>query len=310
MKPVVFIHTNEQQMLGARLLEYSLKARSLRPDAFEVRILRVEETPQLYPHREGRRFLHSGYVRRWRNRDLQTHDPLRMRAPELMGYRGRALMLDPDIFANGDVNQLLTRDMGPHAILCRKRPNQRPSTAVMLLDCVRLKHWRWEQALEEVFAMRRDLLEWQHLADDAPETIGLLEDRWNDLDHLDADTKLLHNSRQITQPWKTGLPIDFDLDAWGAYPYRSGFHPGDLRARLRQRLHAPRLGERGLYQRHPDRKQEEFFFLLLGEALERRVISESFVTEQMRKGYLRADALEMVAGYAAAPARGAASIIK
>lgn len=295
MKPVVFIHTNDQQMVAAKLCEHSLRARSKRPDAFEVRMLRVEETPQLYPHREGRPFLHSGYVRTWRNRDLQTHDPLRMRAPQLMRYEGRALMLDPDVLAIGDVNDLLTRDMQHHAILCRARPNQRPSTAVMLLDCARLKHWRWEEALEEVFALRLDLLEWQHLAGDEPETIGALENEWNDLDHLDAHTKLLHLSRQITQPWKTGLPIDFDLDAWGAYPYRQGFHLRNAIRRIGARLRSPQPGAKGVYQKHPDARLEEFFFALMKEAIDRGAISEAFVADEIRKGYLRADAFEMLA---------------
>src|SRR5947209_3211260 len=134
MKPVVFIHTNDQQMIGAKLCEFSLKARSKHPDKFEVRLLRVEETPQLYPHRERRPFLRGGRVFTWRNRDLQTHDSLRMLAPQLMGYRGRALAVDPDLFAIGDVNDLLQRDMKHHAILCRKHPSGGLTTAVMLLD--------------------------------------------------------------------------------------------------------------------------------------------------------------------------------
>jgi hypothetical protein len=295
MRPVVFIHTNDQQMVGAKLCEYSLKARSRHPDAFEVRMLRVEETPQLYPRREGRGFLHSGYVRTWRNRDLQTHDPLRMRGPQLMGYQGRALMLDPDVFAIGDVNDLLTRDMQDHAILCRIRPNGRPSTSVLLLDCARLTHWRWSEALEDVFALRLDLLAWQHLAGDAPETIGRFEDEWNDLDHLSERTRILHLSRQITQPWKTGLPIDFDLDAWGAYPYRPGFHLRDATRRIRARLQSPQPGEKGVYQRHPDARLEEFFFRLMKEAIDRGAISEAFVADEIRKGYLRPDAFEMLA---------------
>ncbi|HVN27759.1 MAG TPA: hypothetical protein VMT64_04700, partial [Candidatus Binataceae bacterium] len=289
MKPVVFIHTNDQQMVGAQVCAYSLKARSRNPSSFEIRILRVEETPQLYPHREGRPFVHGGYVRTWRNRDLQTHDPLRMRAPQLMEYQGRALMLDPDIVAIGDVNELLNRDMGPYSILCRRRPNQRPSTAVMLLDCARLRHWRWDEAIEAVFAMRLDLIAWEHLSADASETIGVLEDEWNDLDRLDSRTKLLHYTRQVTQPWKTGLPIDFDLDAWGAFPHRPGFHLRDAMLRLRQRLCSPRVGEKGVYQTHPDRRQEALFFAMLKEAIDEGAISEAFLADQIRKGYLRAD---------------------
>ena len=41
------------------------------------------------------------------------------------------------------------------------------------------------------------------------EIIGPLEPGWNDFDHLGPGTKLLHNTRRMTQPWKTGLPVDF-----------------------------------------------------------------------------------------------------
>jgi hypothetical protein len=184
--------------------------------------------------------------------------------------------------------------MQHHAILCRKRPNARPSTAVMLLDCARLTHWRWDDAIEEVFALRLDLLAWQHLAGDAPETIGALEDEWNDLDHLSERTRILHLSRQITQPWKTGLPIDFDLDVRGAYPYRPGFHLRDAMRRIRARLRSPQLGAKGAYRKHPDARLEEFFFALMKEAIDRGAISEAFVADEIRRGYLRSDALELL----------------
>ena len=41
--------------------------------------------------------------------------------PELTGYRGRAVVMDPDIFAAGDIHELLTMDMQGKAIMCRTR---------------------------------------------------------------------------------------------------------------------------------------------------------------------------------------------
>ncbi len=61
VKPVVFVHTNDKQLFGAKLAAYSLKARSKHPDRFEVKLLRLEETPHLY-HREGRDYLRKGKV--------------------------------------------------------------------------------------------------------------------------------------------------------------------------------------------------------------------------------------------------------
>ena len=40
--------------------------------------------------------------------------------PELMGYQGRAVVIDPDIFAIGDIWELLTRDMqGKQTVVAR-----------------------------------------------------------------------------------------------------------------------------------------------------------------------------------------------
>ena len=47
----------------------------------------------------------------WRYDDLQSFTPLRFIPPELMGYQNRAVIIDTDIFAVGDVWELLSRDM-------------------------------------------------------------------------------------------------------------------------------------------------------------------------------------------------------
>ena len=67
----------------------------------------------------------------------------------------------------------------------------------------------------------------------------------------DAPTKLLHNTKRRTQPWKTGLPIDF------TFRERKGLLNLALPI---VRMIAPR------YTRHPDRNQEAYFYALLAEA--------------------------------------------
>lgn len=45
MKPTVFIHTNDKQMVGAILGRHSLKRNLTKPDAFEVQITHREDFP-------------------------------------------------------------------------------------------------------------------------------------------------------------------------------------------------------------------------------------------------------------------------
>ncbi len=280
-------------MLAAKVSAYSLQARSKHSDEFEVRFLLLEATPHLYPGREGRRYLWSGRICTWRNRDLQSFAPLRMMVPEVMGFEGRALLLDPDVFAIGDVHELLHRDMNGKAIVCRSRPSGFYSTSVMLLDCAQLTHWQWNRDLDATFALQRDMYKWLCLVGENPDLIGPLEENWNDFDKLDGSTLLLHNTERLTQPWKTGLPVNFDLDLIGSYPYRAGFHARDFARRVRQRFVPLRMPEVRC-QPHPDPAQVRFFVALLREAIEHGAVSKEFVSEEIRLGHVRPDLLELL----------------
>ena len=50
----------------------------------------------------------------------------------------------------------------------------------------------------------------------------------------------------------------------------------------------------GRYVRHPDRNQERFFFGLLRECLERGIVSEALLREEMRRNHVRHDAFEVL----------------
>ena len=79
-------------------------------------------------------------MRPWLNEDLQSFTPLRFAPPQLMNYQGRAVVMDPDIFAIGDIWELLNRDMEGAAIMCRPKSGRKGrkgafASSVMLLDC-------------------------------------------------------------------------------------------------------------------------------------------------------------------------------
>ncbi len=288
----IFIQTNERQWLGALVSAYSLKRQSADPDAFDVEIMHVRDFPFLAA-KEGQAFLRGGVSRVWRMDDLQSFTPLRFMPPKLMGYQGRAVVIDPDVFAVGDINELLNRDMQGAAVMGRRRSHKpekaaQIATSVMLLDCARLKHWQTEQEFDELFRFERDYKDWIVLEHEDRQNIGVLEDEWNDFDRLTPATKLLHNTKRKTQPWKTGLPVDYTpADKLKKYPVLHKLN--QWRAGL--------LGEYALlgkYQPHPDQRQEQFFFDLLRECLERGVIDEAVVRDEMNKNHVRHDALQLV----------------
>jgi len=307
MKPVVFIHTNAKQLLGAKVSEHSLRRNSSRPDSFEVRYINVEEQPALH-NRHGQGYLRKGKLITWDNEDLQSFTPTRFLAPQLMNYEGRSLVIDPDVFAVGDVWELLSRDMQGKAVVCRQvsPADGRPpyyATSVMLLDCAKLRHWDWERDIQRMFDRQLDYYDWMNLYTEPAETIGSLEEEWNHFDILNERTKLLHNTGRMTQPWKTGLTIDFVAHDKGpaqppAAPKLLGVIPRWWAA---QPKHEPKAA--GVYQPHPDKRQEEFFFGLVRECLEQGIIDEEFVRREMDQGHVRRDALEVVEALSPAAAR-------
>ncbi len=292
MKPTVFIHTNERQMLGAVVSEYSLKRNRAAPDEFDIRFITAGEQPFML-EREGQLYLRDGEKRPWLNDDLQSFTPLRFMPPELMGYEGRAIVMDPDIFAVGDIRELLSRDMQGKALMCRPKSGSKGrrgalASSVMLLDCARLTHWHMARQFGEMFTFERDYMDWISLKLEDRSTIGLFEDCWNDFDHLDEHTKLLHNTKRKTQPWKTGLPVDYrPADTFRLFPPRHWIR------RTRRAL----FGDykfAGTYKRHPDPNQERFFFGLLRECLDSGIVDEARIREEMRRNHIRHDALEIL----------------
>lgn len=289
MRNVVFIHTNPKQMLGAMVARHALIRHSAAPERFDVRILNTADFPALAGF-EGRSYLREGRQVVWRNDDSQSFTPLRFAAPEQMGYVGRAVMTDPDVFALADINELFERDMGGAAVMARPvsgdgRSQSDYASSVMLMDCARLKHWAWEADFEKVFLGNYDYRDWMWLRLEPPGSVAPLEPQWNDFDRLQGETKMLHNTQRRTQPWKTGLPADFTLRG---LTLRKRIGASVRRARAALTGTHPT----GYYEPHPDPAQEQLFFRLLGECLEEGSISESLLRSEIDSQNLRADALE------------------
>ena len=292
-KPCVFIHVNHKQILGAHVGMHSFRRFSENNDKFDIRFIETQDHPFLAA-KEGEEFLRNGVNRAWHMNDLQSFTPLRFMPPELMGYRGRALIIDPDVFAVSDIWELLTRDMQGKAILCRPRSrvskdiNGPMASSVMLLDCAKLTHWKAEEQFNEMFEGKRDYKKWITLQYEDRANIGLLEKNWNDLDVLNRRTRLLHTTKRWTQPWKTGLPVDFmpaDKFKW--------FPPLGWLLHLRRKLFGD-YAFLGHYKAHPDKNQEDLFFGLLSECLENGSVTPEMVKNEMLQNHVRRDAESVV----------------
>jgi hypothetical protein len=99
---------------------------------------------------------------------------------------------------------------------------------------------------------------------------------------------MLHVTRRKTQPWKAGLPID-----WRPAERFRLFPPVAWVMRARRHL----FGEYGLlgnYKEHPDQNQTRLFFGLLKECVDKGIVSEDMLREEMKHNHVRHDAFEVL----------------
>jgi hypothetical protein len=149
---------------------------------------------------------------------------------------------------------------------------------VLLLDCAKLRHWDFDQDVDDLFARRFDYVDWIELKREDRSSIGGLEPEWNSFDRLTPATKILHTTKRRTQPWKTGLPVDYTLRESG---------PLDMLRRLVNRR----------YQPHPDRNQEAFVYSLLADMVEKGQLMKSELVAEMAANHIRHDSLELIDRY-------------
>lgn len=299
MKPTVFVHAKKQYLITAKVAEFSLKIASKSPNDFETQILFLEDFPHL-TSKQGQKYKRPPGIVKWKNEDPQAFCPLRFLPPQLMGYQGRAVVMDADIFALGDIYELLSSDMKGKAIYCKrkeyaggkKRRRGHFVSSVMLLDCVKLKHWKWQEMVDRMFAMELNWQAWMNLQHEDLESIGILEDQWNQYDELTKSTKLLHNTNRSTQPWMTGLP--YNRITYGHHNRIFGAVPRHWFTGLNYWLKGEGYLPYGKYQQHPDINQQNLFFSILKKAIQQEFISKSLLENEISKGHIRADAFELM----------------
>jgi hypothetical protein len=269
-----FIQSNTKQILGAKIAKHALETKGgLKARGIPVSIIEVEKVTAFKafvgkPYRYGKPYSFED--------DLQSFTLTRFMPPELMGYVGRALVIDPDIFALSDVTELFDMDMNGAAIAaCRKNPWD---TSVMVLDCAQLAHWKISEMLEDIASGKRKYEEIAQLRSE-PTRVMELPRIWNNFDTLTPETKMLHTTMRLTQPWKTGLPIDFTFNPppklFGVIPRFWVRHPTR-------------------YQPHPNKEIESLFFMLVKKALADGAISEREIRSSINAGDIRKDALLLI----------------
>ncbi|MDO8565347.1 MAG: hypothetical protein Q7R67_01885 [bacterium] len=278
----LFIQADEQQLLGAKVAKFAVEKHLNNKSSVDIKILNVSTMP-IFLNLVGKTYLRNGRILTYTLDDLQAFTLSRIMPPELMGFRGRAVVIDPDVFFLADVNELFNMDMQGKAIACtRYHEKDMWESSLMLLDCAKLTHWKAKEILKKFVEKELDYLDIVRLRKET--SILEIPRVWNSFDKITPETKVLHTTKRLTQPWKTGLPIDFTPSPM---PKFFGIIPRELVHKL--------LGKYPThYLPHPNKEVEEFFIALVRETYKAGQITEEEIRTAVEKRHVRADLFEII----------------
>lgn len=201
----VFISSGEASLLERKVLIYSLHLNSKRD--LDIRVFNGTHNSI---EREGHLPELTSMPLKVKYQNVTEFSNYRFLVPEVCGHQGRAISMDSDMIALGDIGELFDVEMGDNDFLAKPAAyddniDEQWGLSVMLLDCGRSR-LALNQYFEEIEAglysytdlhqMRPRFLK-QH-----PFKIGRIEPRWNEFDRRYKDTQLIHYTNLYSQPWK------------------------------------------------------------------------------------------------------------
>lgn len=185
----VFVGTDRAQMLGVKVLEYSIK----RHASLSVQVEPIDDTGIPVPADRA-------------NRSRTGFSFSRFKIPELCGYSGRGIYMDADMQVFADILDLWNRPFDGASVLYADGPPERgrlPQFSVLLLDCDQLD-WDVREIIRGLDDGRYDyaaLMQQFCIVPHERRRAGLPFE-WNSLEHYEQGrTKLIHYTDMPTQPW-------------------------------------------------------------------------------------------------------------
>lgn len=215
--PRVFIGSGEASLLERKTLIYSIRKNS-RPDV-EIYVFNGTHNA-VEPVGRGEPYL-APMSLKVKYRNVTEFSNYRYLIPQLCGHEGRAVYLDSDMIAFGDVAELCETPMGDADFLAKAEAyagTGRWGLSVMLFDCARCR-FDLDLIFDEIDAGKYTLEDFQHMSPKFlslhPYEIGELDPNWNMFDRHDERTRLIHYTDLYSQPWKfPGHPYG---DVWFRY---------------------------------------------------------------------------------------------
>lgn len=201
----VFISSGEASVLERKVLMYSLRRHSRRD--LDIRVFNGTHNTI---EREGRAPEPAPMSLRVKYQNVTEFSNYRFLVPEVCGYQGRAISMDSDVIALGDIGELFDADMGDSDLLAKPAAygdtvDEHWGLSVMLIDCARTR-WTLDQYFSEIEAGIYSYSDLHQLRPGFlarhPLKVGRIDPRWNEFDRCDQDSRLIHYTNLYSQPWK------------------------------------------------------------------------------------------------------------
>lgn len=201
----VFISSGEASLLERKVLMYSLRRNSKRD--LDIRVFNGTHNTI---ERDGHPPEPAPMSLKVKYQNITEFSNYRFLVPEICANVGRAICMDSDTIALGDVGELFDAEMGDNDFLAKPaaygdKTDERWGLSVVLFDCARTR-FALDQYFDEIASGLYDYVDLHQMRPrflaHHPFKVGRIDPRWNEFDRCDKDTKLIHYTNLYAQPWK------------------------------------------------------------------------------------------------------------
>ncbi|MGE4236844.1 hypothetical protein [Hydrogenophaga sp.] len=201
----VFISSGEASLLERKVLMYSLRRNSQRD--LDIRVFNGTHNTI---EREGHAPEPATMSLKVKYQNVTEFSNYRFLVPAACGHRGRAISMDSDMIALGDIGELFDAEMGDRQLLAKpaaygNQADEQWGLSVMLIDCNQTR-FALDQYFDEIEAGLYNYTDLHQMRPSFlahhPFKIGRIDPQWNEFDRCDKDTRLIHYTNLYTQPWK------------------------------------------------------------------------------------------------------------
>lgn len=278
MKLEIFIQANNKQLIGAKVAQAAI----MRNSKILPQILNVDRMEGL--GLENLNYKRGGNWVRLNANDLQSFTLVRFLPPTLMNFEGFSLVIDPDIFALQDLSDLFNLiETEDFSVLACEKKGFFDSSVMLINNSNFSEEYAWENIVEKLKIGSLDYLDLMSL-NLYNIKVKKLERRFNSLDEISNDTVFLHTTNRLTQPWKTGLKIDFTRN-----------NPGKYLNLVPKKVILKILGKYpSRYIRHPNPEIEKLFFKLANQAIKEGYLSEEEINQAIQARIVRRDFFKFI----------------